>query len=74
MERKKLMQEILKLDRTDRVNFMLETWEAMEVRPEDIPVTPEQLQEYRRRLDHLRKHPESTMDWRDSIRQLRKHA
>ena len=74
MERKELLQEILKLNQADRIEFMLEAWEAMEVRPEDIPVTPEQLHEYRRRLEHLRKHPESTMDWRDSIKRLRKHA
>ena len=40
--------------------------------PEYPPVTPEQIREYRRRLAYLRKHPESAMDWRNSIKQLRK--
>ena len=40
--------------------------------PEYPPVTPGQLKEYRRRLEYLRKHPESAMDWRNSIKQLRK--
>jgi putative addiction module component (TIGR02574 family) len=72
MERKELIQEILKLSQSDRIDFMLEMWEAMEVRPEDIPVTPEQIRECERRLEYLRKHPETAMDWRDAIAQLRK--
>jgi len=74
MERQELMQEILKLSQSDRVEFMLEAWEAIEVCPEDIPVTPEQIQECERRLEYLRKHPESSIDWRDAMAQLRKHA
>ena len=74
MTRQELIQEILKLSQSDRIEFMLEAWEAMEVRPEDIPVTPEQLREYRRRLEYLRKHPESAMEWSDFVGQLRKYA
>ena len=72
MERKELIQEILKLSQSDRVEFMLEVWEAIKVRPEDIPATPGQIQECERRLEYLRKHPESSADWRDALTQLRK--
>jgi len=60
MERKQRIQETLKPSPADP----LEAWEATDVRPEDIPVTPGQIREYQRRLEYLRKHPESAMEWR----------
>ena len=70
MERKELIQEILKLNRTDRIEFALEVWELLAVRPEDLPMNPGHLRECHRRLEYLQKYPESAIDLRDAVEQL----
>lgn len=64
MNKRVLLQELLKLDPADRLEVAEALWESIE--PEDQPpLSPEQIEEAERRIDEHERDPGSAILWED---------
>jgi putative addiction module component (TIGR02574 family) len=57
--------ELRTLSPSDKLTLVTELWEDLASRPEDIPITPEQIAEVDRRLEEYRQNPDLGSSWED---------
>lgn len=57
--------ELRTLSASDKLTLVTELWEDLASRPEDIPITPEQIAEVDRRLEEYRQNPGLGSSWEE---------
>ena len=58
----------------EKILYVQDLWDRIAEHPEDVPITPKQREELRRRLDAFRANPADSVDWavaREAMRQRR---
>ena len=68
----KLMQEIEKLSRDERLDLIDEIWNTIGDDAELDPLTPDQQAELERRIADQRKNPQSSIPWEKAVEELDK--
>jgi putative addiction module component (TIGR02574 family) len=53
------------LSASDKLTLVTELWDDLASKPEDIPITPEQIAEVDRRLEEYRQNPGLGSSWED---------
>jgi putative addiction module component (TIGR02574 family) len=53
------------LSTAEQILHVQELWDRIAAKPDDVPVTPAQLDEIRRRLESHRENPEAGSSWED---------
>jgi putative addiction module component (TIGR02574 family) len=62
---KELLEEILELTVSERINLVQDIWDSIAEIPESLELDDEQKNELRTRLTYYRAHPESGISWND---------
>jgi putative addiction module component (TIGR02574 family) len=57
--------ELRTLSASEKLTLVAELWEDLASKPEDIPITPEQIAEVDRRLEEYRQNPSLGSSWED---------
>ena len=57
--------ELRTLSAAEKLTLVTELWEDLASRPEDIPITPEQIAEVDRRIEEYRQNPGLGSSWED---------
>jgi putative addiction module component (TIGR02574 family) len=57
--------ELRRLSASDKLILITELWEDLASKPEDIPITPEQIAEVERRLEEYRRNPGLGSSWEE---------
>lgn len=68
----KLMQQIQKLSRDERLELIDEIWDTIGEDAEPDPLTAEQKQELERRIADQRKNPNASIPWEKAVEELDK--
>jgi putative addiction module component (TIGR02574 family) len=57
--------ELRTLSASEKLTLVTELWEDLASKPEDIPITPEQIAEVERRLEEYRQNPSLGSSWEE---------
>jgi putative addiction module component (TIGR02574 family) len=64
MNKRVLLDELLKLEPADRIEMLGLLWESLEAQ-DNPPISPEQIEEAERRIDEHERDPGSAIAWED---------
>jgi len=72
LTREDILAGIIGWSSAEKIKLVEDIWDGITPEACQLPVTEAQMQEYQRRLDHYRQHPETAVEWHDSLSQLKK--